>query len=346
MTIPISPLQTGQSLCYDASGMEIPCKNTGQDGETRYGLPWPAPRFRSAGATVLDCLTGLEWTKNANLSEFPLTWQEALDFIRGMNEKKAFGHDDWRLPNRRELHSLMSYEAKKPSLPQRHPFENYFLGWYWTSTTAAINPAYAWYVHLEGARMFYGRKDQYYLFWPVRRNGNNVLPHTGQAGCYDMQGNEIRCNGSGQDGEYRQGASWPQSRFEERQEVVYDKLTGLFWCKKADIANEPLSWPQALLAVEELNHRKPGGIIRWSLPNINALESLVDCSQHSPALPSGHPFTDIREGYWSSTTSYFETDWAWALYLRKGALGVGHKKKGSFFVWPVGYNGAAPERKP
>ena len=73
----------------------------------------------------------------------------------------------------------------------------------------------------------------------------------------------------------------------------------------------------------------------WRLPNINELESLVDCSTHSPALPSPHPFTELRDGYWSSTTSYFETDWAYVLYLKKGACGVGHKPGKSFFAWPV-----------
>jgi len=43
----------------------------------------------------------------------------------------------------------------------------------------------------------------------------------------------------------------------------------------------------------------------------------------------------LREGYWSSTTSFFETDWAWVLYLEKGACGVGHKPGKTFHVWPV-----------
>jgi hypothetical protein len=56
---------------------------------------------------------------------------------------------------------------------------------------------------------------------------------------------------------------------------------------------------------------------------------------HSPALPEGHPFTHVREGYWSSTTSMFESDWAWALYLTKGAVGVGQKRGAHFSVWAV-----------
>jgi len=48
----------------------------------------------------------------------------------------------------------------------------------------------------------------------------------------------------------------------------------------------------------------------------------VDCAAHRPALPSGHPFADVQDIYWSSTTSLFELDWAWALYLEKGATVV------------------------
>ena len=51
-----------------------------------------------------------------------------------------------------------------------------------------------------------------------------------------------------------------------------------------------------------------------------------------------HPFTDLREGYWASTTSVYETDWSWVLYLDKGALGVGYKPEKTFYVWLVGVN--------
>jgi len=46
-------------------------------------------------------------------------------------------------------------------------------------------------------------------------------------------------------------------------------------------------------------------------------------------------FRDVQDTYWSSTTNFFATDWAWALYLEKGAVGVGYKKETNFFVWPV-----------
>ena len=60
--------KTGQTKCYDTSGAEIPCAETGQDGDIQAGVPWPEPRFTDNGdGTMMDNLTGLMWTKNANL---------------------------------------------------------------------------------------------------------------------------------------------------------------------------------------------------------------------------------------------------------------------------------------
>ena len=328
-------LTTGQKLCYDEAGWEIPCGGTGQDGEFRFGRAWPLPRFVVEGETVTDRLTGLAWSRDANPLAFPLTWPEALLGVKGLNEARYGGFTDWRLPNRRELRSLMSFAGKKPALPADHPFHNFFLGWYWSSTSAAINPAYAWYVHLEGARMFYGRKDQSCLVWPVRGEGARALLATGQLRCFDAAGREIDCAGTGQDGEFRMGSPLPDNRFAAAGELVSDLLTGLVWLRSANLTEVPVQWQDALAAVAAFNRQRGAGKTDWRLPNINELEALMDCACHSPALPQNHPFTALQEVYWSSTTSFFETDWAWALYLDKGATGVGHKRDAGFHVWAV-----------
>ena len=333
-------LQTGQTRCYDSAGAVIPCPGSGQDAELATGLSWPEPRFEEPGkGLVLDRLTGLTWTSNASPAEFPLSWPEALDFVAGLNNGGHLGCDDWRLPNRRELRSLIHWQTTRPPLPPDHPFEKVFQGWYWTSTTAAIQPAYAWYVHLQGARMFYGRKkDQYFMVWPCRGPSSPVLPRTGQSQCFDAGGREIPCEGTGQDGELQLGAAWPEPRFEVRDQAVLDRLTGLLWQRNTDLTKGPVTWQQALDAVARLNEHS--GTRHWRLPNINELESLVDCSQHNPALPRNHPFKNTREGYWSSTTSVFEPSWSWVLYMHKGAVGVGYKPGAHFFAWPVsGPNG-------
>lgn len=328
-------LATGQASCHSSAGHEIPCGGSGQDAESRRGVPWPQPRFEQRGEMVMDRLTGLVWTHAANPGEFPMTWQEALDSVARMNRERACGHGDWRLPNRRELRSLASHQTRKPALPEDHPFSNVFSGWYWSSTTAAISPAHAWYMHLEGARLFYGGKDQSFLLWPVRGSGNGTIPATGQIICYDTAGREIPCRNCGQDGELQAGRPWPQPRFENGGECILDHLTGLCWRRNADATRHPVSWEEALSAVTGLNSNARGEQHPWRLPNINELESLVDCARHSPALPAGHPFEEVQATYWSSTTSAFEPDWAWALYLAQGAVGVGQKQGRHFSVWAV-----------
>jgi len=325
-------LWTGLTGCYDENGDEIGCGNSGQDGAFRRGEPWPSPRFLLRGdELVLDRLTDLTWARRATAVDYPLDWQESLDAIAEMNRQKRFGRNDWRLPNRRELRSLIDHSARKPALPAGHPFLDVFLGWYWSSTTAAIAPGYAWYLHLEGGRMFYGHKDSTYWAWPVCGQGT-VLAATGQRRCHDREGRVCSCTGTGQDGELQYGQQWDRFRFTVLEDGILDTLTGLVWGKAADLAASPVSWQQALEAVVAYSAETGRS---WRLPTINELESLVDADSCNPALPGGHPFTGVQEAYWSSTTSGFEKDWAYVLYLHKGAVGVGHKAQPVFAVWPV-----------
>jgi len=330
---PLHYLNTGQRTCHAEDGSEILCAGSGQDASFNVGTAWPEPRFELRGDEVLDNLTGLGWSRNASLAVFPLNWQEALDFVAAMNREQRFGQRDWRIPNRRELRSLLSLQCKLPALPEQHPFIEVFNGWYWSSTTAAISPAHAWYVALDGARMFYGGKDQSYMLWPVHGAGLGSIPRTGQSLCYDATGKVMPCSGTGQDGEFRYGAPWPEARFEILHNGVLDHLTGLLWRRNANLTTQTVVWREALAAVEKLNREAAGS--GWRLPTLNELESLVDCASHSPALQLGHPFIDVQDIYWSSSTSLFEPDWAWALYLEKGATGVGQKRHAQFSVWAV-----------
>ena len=326
-------LSTGQRRCYDSSGVPIPCRGTGQDGELRIGA-FLKGRFKTKGPLVHDLLTGLTWPKRADHFQFPLTWQEALETIKGLNRQGFLGFFDWRLPNRRELRSLLWLEAKNPVLPPDHPFEGVFHGWYWTSTTAAINPRYAWNIHFGGGRMFYSHKEDGRLLWPVRGQ-SSILPATGQRRCYDSSGVPIPCRGTGQDGELKMGVPWPYPRFAVQEEAVLDRLTGLHWTISADLAPGLTTWEEAFEVVENINQMALAGFSDWRLPNINELESLVDAQNHSPALSPDHPFREVKEFYWSSTTSFYDPLWAWALYLTKGAVGVGLKKGRHFYVWAV-----------
>ena len=295
------------------------------------------PRFETNDNTVRDKQTGLMWPRNAALAEFPLAWDEAFSFIREQNHLGLYGYNDWKLPNRREMYSLIDLETINPSLPPDHPFVDVFNGYYWTSTSCARLPDQAWYIHLGGARVFKGMKYNAYMIWPVRLadTGGSTIASTGQRHCYDPTGNVIHCLNTGQDAEYRSGRQPSGPRFTTTGDTVDDNATGLTWLRNADLIAAPLDWQTAFNAVADLNRQAFSGFNDWRVPHIDELEGLVDLGRHSPALPERHPFVDVKDFYWSATSSRYDRDYAWALYARDGIIGVGYKTLPEFHLWPV-----------
>jgi hypothetical protein len=167
-----------------SSGSPAPLWKTGQtntftagdDGDLRVGIPWPDPRFTDHGdGTVTDHLTGLMWTKDSNTPGPPLcnppekTWQAALNYVGCLNTHHYLGYTDWRLPNKKELFSLIDYSKTSPALPAGHPFLNNQKGYYWSSTTFSNTRDYAWFVH-SGGRAGAALKSllNNFFIWPVR----------------------------------------------------------------------------------------------------------------------------------------------------------------------------------
>ena len=132
---PYNPLlpDTGQTKCYDQSGAEIRCDTEacpGQDGFYATGCPNDANRFvvndngtptDTSDDTVTDNCTGLMWQKNtADVNgDGQSTDQDFTDWCGALQycEILSFaGHDDWRLPNVRELQSVVDYGRCYPAL--------------------------------------------------------------------------------------------------------------------------------------------------------------------------------------------------------------------------------------
>ena len=57
--------------------------------------------------TVSDAATGLMWTERDG--EQAMDWQEALSWAQRMNDEEYLGYSDWRLPDAKELHSIVDY---------------------------------------------------------------------------------------------------------------------------------------------------------------------------------------------------------------------------------------------
>jgi len=181
--------QTGQTTCYSTAGTEIDCAGTGQDGEYKYGTPWPAPRFTdNLDGTVTDNFTGLIWLKIANCGGTK-TWTDALAFANSLYDDGNGGNcglsddslaGDWRLPNVRELHSLITFGFWDPALPDttgdsQWTEGNSFFGvesnYYWSSTTFVRWMDDAWIVSLWYGNADHDDKVSDHFVWPVR-DGN------------------------------------------------------------------------------------------------------------------------------------------------------------------------------
>jgi hypothetical protein len=299
--------RTGQTKCWDTDGYEIPCAGTGQDGEIQVGVVWPEPRFTDNGDdTIIDNLTGLMWTKDAYLPGTTMNWYQALDFCNNLN---LGGYSDWRLPNVNELESLVNAdESSNATWLNKQGFINvvcdnqFYLG-YWSSTTSACYADSALAVNMCDGLVdsvdAYKFDDLICFVWPVRAGQDDAYPSpiwkTGQTVSYYEK----------DDGELRRGIAWPTPRFTDPLDgTVTDNLTGLMWAKNANLPGENKTWQQALDYVKVMNAGAfPNlGYTDWRLPNRKEYYSLTDFSQCDPALPEGHPFTNVQGDYCSSTT--------------------------------------------
>ena len=100
---------------------------------------------------VVDENTGLEWEqKTVDNKDTMYTWLNAIDYCENQigTSGTYAGHDDWRLPNIKELQSIVDYGVFNPSI--NSIFTNTESDDYWSSTTYAGNADYAWYVYFHG----------------------------------------------------------------------------------------------------------------------------------------------------------------------------------------------------
>jgi len=168
-----------------------------------------------------------------------------------------------------------------------------------------------------------------------------AVPQTGQTTCWDSDGNDIACAGTGQDGDIQAGVEWPDPRFKDNMDgTITDNLTGLIWLKDANCLGGTRTWQQALdfangLEDGECDLTDSSMEGNWYLPNRNQLTSLLDLEKFLPALPAGHPFMNVMSAYWSSTTDAPFPDLAWWVGLDGGLPFFSDKKDTSRFVTAV-----------
>ncbi|MBV6342392.1 DUF1566 domain-containing protein [Candidatus Magnetobacterium casense] len=330
---------TGQTKSSDA--------NTPQrdDGALRKGVAWPNPRFKDNGnKTVTDTLTGLVWSKDGVVPKVGScvdgikNWQGALDYVVCLNTNKYLGYSDWRLPNVNELESLINAGQADTSVwLNKQGFTNVQSNYYWSSTTCAKdgNTSTAWGVRMASGSVGSTLKSSYHYVWPIRSGESGALSPVWSTG-------QTATHAAGDDGALQKGVAWPAPRFADSDKnTVTDTLTGLVWSKDAgtpevgSCTGGANSWQMALDYVQCLNGASYLGYTDWRLPNKTELYSLINRGMSSPALSSGHPFTNVQSGnYWSSTVYPEGASYAWSVSMEDGKADISVKSS-SGYVWPV-----------
>jgi hypothetical protein len=316
----------------------------GDDGYVQAGINWPNPRFRDNGdGTVTDYLTGLMWLKDGSCLKN--NWTSALQTISAFNSSSVeyncqgyeAGYSDWRLPDIKELGSLINYGQSNLAVWLNSiGFQNIRYSSYWSSTTYQGQTSNAWLVNMNNGAEITGAKVYSYYVMPVRSALSGTpyeIPKTGQTVSY----------ASGDDGYVEAGNSWPAVRFTDNGDgTMTDNLTGLMWLKDAGCLSK--NWSSALTTIAGINTNPTGYSCQeyaasysdWRLPNVNEIESLINFGDaNSTSWLGSQGFMNVKSSYyWSSTTYQNNTSQAWGLQMTKGRTAT-LSKKYSYSVWPV-----------
>ncbi|MFR9533845.1 MAG: DUF1566 domain-containing protein [Rikenellaceae bacterium] len=117
--------------------------------------------------TISDKATSLMWSQDD--SQEAMNWQEALAYAEEMNSRNYRGHSDWRVPNAKELQSIVDYS--------RSPL---------STQSPAIDPVFNTSTITDEA----GAED-YPFYWTSTTHENSASENRGGAGVYVAFGRSL-----------------------------------------------------------------------------------------------------------------------------------------------------------
>jgi serine/threonine-protein kinase len=93
---------------------------------------------------LLDHTTGLIWQGSG--SPYPVSWDQAMEYVQQINEKQTGGQDRWRMPTVNELLSLLNPPPPGEDFCFQSPFSS-VQKWIWSGDTRSSRAS--WLVNLE-----------------------------------------------------------------------------------------------------------------------------------------------------------------------------------------------------
>jgi hypothetical protein len=313
-------VQAGASLSYTDNG-----DGTITDNNT--GLMWEK---KGDNGGLHDKDNGYYWS-GSGTQETIWDW---LDDVNAEGGAGFAGHNDWRIPNAKELQSLVSFENAPPMTSGA--FHNNcvagatvltgsctVVGSYWSSTTWARSTSMAWGVSFNEGLLYPYDKASAPRVRAVR-GGSSGFPATGQTTAYTANKNDGIAGAVAvpDDGTVRAGVAF--SFTDNGNGTITDNNTGLVWEKKSDNGDrhdkDSIYWWSGNGAqetiwdwLEDVNAEGFGGYGDWRVPNARELLSIanfqnqwaVPAAFNSNCLPGVTVLTGsctLQVSYWTSTT--------------------------------------------
>ncbi|MBN1913791.1 MAG: DUF1566 domain-containing protein [Candidatus Omnitrophica bacterium] len=335
----------GSGICYTPSSERYVRAVRGGYAKN-FGKP-DTSRFKDNGdGTITDTLTGLMWQKGENER---MDWYSALKACKSMD---LAGHSDWRLPNLKELNSILNldytngwwyYKDFFPAEGLKPPLLHYF-------SSTPYEGIYVWVTNFcFGYDGYYASKNAKLLFRAVRnvsvpKEKEEALfrfPDSGQKRCYDEDGNNIKTPKPGdryygQDGSYiinplsftklaEGGSELKESTtWQKGIRMVRDNNTGLIWEVKSPVSGDVnyigdcYNWEDAFAYVKELNKKGFGDFRDWRLPGREELRMMVDYNGQIPATDQKFFPDCLPAFYWSKDSNNKEPVFGWGVYFAYG----------------------------
>jgi len=261
--------------------------------------------------TVTDSTTGLVWMRCSIGQDWDgmtctgtaqtFTFDEANALV-GTGMVTFAGKSDWRLPNIRELQTIVDRSIVNPAI-DKATFPNTIASFFWSSSANSSSSEQAWYVYFYHGHADYDFKSGSYQVRLVRAGQSDLV-----------------------------NVSRPSSDYVDNADgTVTHTPTGLMWQKCAigqtwsvDACSGEAStyaWEAARLLTSNL-----AGQTDWRLPTEDELLSLADYTKSNPAINTSIFPGANASNFWSASALAGDSNYAWYVYLYDGyAYGLNYK---------------------